>query len=67
MVYTDTHTTKYCSIINNPSTRHNMDEPEGHYVNGNKTVKDKYYMLSLICELLKKKKGNLTDTEREEW
>ena len=34
----------------------NIDELGGQYANWNKTEKDKYYVLSLICEIFTKKK-----------
>ena len=40
-----------------------MDECEGHYAKWNKSEKDKYYMISLMYSILKKKKAKLIETE----
>ena len=50
---------EYCSAIKegNPSTGNNMVKPLGHDDKWNsQREKDKYYVIWLICKLLKKKK-----------
>ena len=40
----------------NPAICDNIDEPGGHYAKWNKSEKNKYCMVSLVCGILKKKK-----------
>ena len=44
-----------------------MDGPRWHYAKWNKTEKDKYHMILLICGILKKQttKSKLIDTENK--
>ena len=40
----------------NPAICDNIYEPGGHYAKWNKSEKNKYCMVSLVCGILKKKK-----------
>ena len=37
----------------NPAICDNMDGPRGYYAKGNKSDKEKYFMISFICDILK--------------
>ena len=43
----------------------NMDRPRGHYAKWNKSDKDKYYMISLICTMESKKQNKWTNNKTE--
>ena len=40
-----------------------MDKPRGYYATLNESDKDKYYMISLVCESMKQNKTNKTETD----
>ena len=44
-----------------------MNGPWGHYAKWNKSEKDKCYMISLVCIILKKKKKTSPQMHRIDW